>query len=191
MHGNESSAVPQIAWRPYLKGYRGMTETRQRFDREFRGAVRMARETGKPIAQVSREAGSNPDAGQHQRILTIAQAIGGLVSQEGDNVSMTVFLGSQRTRCAACAGLRHARVARVAVLQAARATTQPRLARHAHGGAEAYATVLAARGRVGYQPLQICSDQTLPPSSFTPLSRPEGHHLGRRLLQPAQPPVSC
>ena len=37
-----------------------MTETRRRFDREFRdGAVRILRETGKPIAQVARDLGIN------------------------------------------------------------------------------------------------------------------------------------
>ena len=37
-----------------------MAETRRRFDREFReGAVRIVRETGKPIAQVARELGLN------------------------------------------------------------------------------------------------------------------------------------
>ncbi len=37
-----------------------MTETRRRFDQDFRdGAVRIVRETGKPIAQVARELGIN------------------------------------------------------------------------------------------------------------------------------------
>jgi transposase len=37
-----------------------MTETRRRFDEDFRqGAVRIVRETGKPIAQVARDLGIN------------------------------------------------------------------------------------------------------------------------------------
>jgi transposase len=37
-----------------------MAEARRKFDREFRqGAVRIVRETGKPIAQVARELGVN------------------------------------------------------------------------------------------------------------------------------------
>ena len=37
-----------------------MAEARRKFDREFReGAVRIVRETGKPIAQVARELGLN------------------------------------------------------------------------------------------------------------------------------------
>jgi len=38
-----------------------MAETRRKFDRDFReGAVRLVRETGKPIAQVARDLGMNP-----------------------------------------------------------------------------------------------------------------------------------
>jgi transposase len=38
-----------------------MAEARRKFDREFReGAVRIVRETGKPVAQVARELGVNP-----------------------------------------------------------------------------------------------------------------------------------
>jgi transposase len=37
-----------------------MAETRRKFDRDFKeGAVRLVRETGKPIAQVARELGIN------------------------------------------------------------------------------------------------------------------------------------
>jgi transposase len=38
-----------------------MAETRRKFDRDFEeGAVRLVRETGKPIAEVARDLGINP-----------------------------------------------------------------------------------------------------------------------------------
>jgi transposase len=49
---------PLAAWRDPLKGRLSDGETRRKFDRDFReGAVRLVRETGKPVAQVARELG--------------------------------------------------------------------------------------------------------------------------------------
>ena len=52
---------PLPAWRDPLKGEESpMGETRRKFDADFReGAVRLVRETGKPVAQVARDLGIN------------------------------------------------------------------------------------------------------------------------------------
>ena len=51
--------LPLVPWTHRLKGKdRAMAETRRKFDRDFKeGAVRLVRETGKPIAQVARDLG--------------------------------------------------------------------------------------------------------------------------------------
>lgn len=65
-----------------------MAETRRRFDREFReGAVRIVRETGKPIAQVARDLGIHDGTlgnwvQQDKRARGEAAAAGGLSEDE-------------------------------------------------------------------------------------------------------------
>jgi transposase len=50
---------PVVTWRHRLKEA-AVAETRRKFDEDFRqGAVRIVRETGKPIAQVARDLGIN------------------------------------------------------------------------------------------------------------------------------------
>src|SRR6266581_9342871 len=52
------AGFPLVAWRHRLKGEMAMAETRRKFEQDFKeGAVRLVRETGKPIAQVARELG--------------------------------------------------------------------------------------------------------------------------------------
>jgi transposase len=66
LHGVEPLRVPGVGF-PSQRGEillrersSPMGETRRKFDRDFReGAVRLVRETGKPIAQVARDLGIN------------------------------------------------------------------------------------------------------------------------------------
>src|SRR6201994_272093 len=55
------TGLPLVAWTHRLKGKdRAMAETRRKFDRDFKeGAVRLVRETGRPIAQVAKDLGIN------------------------------------------------------------------------------------------------------------------------------------
>jgi hypothetical protein len=53
------AGFPLVTWRHRLKEV-AVAETRRKFDEDFRqGAVRIVRETGKPIAQVARDLGIN------------------------------------------------------------------------------------------------------------------------------------
>ncbi len=53
-------------------------ETRRKFDRDFReGAVRLVRETGKPIAQVARDLGSTREPWATGSMLTGAAGTAG------------------------------------------------------------------------------------------------------------------
>ena len=55
-----------------------MAETRRKFDQDFReGAVRLVRETGKPIAQVARDLGVNPGTLENWVAKDRRQRVGG------------------------------------------------------------------------------------------------------------------
>ena len=55
-----ADAVVAVAAALAARGRGAMPTTRRRFDRDFReGAVRLTRETGKPVAQVTRDPGIN------------------------------------------------------------------------------------------------------------------------------------
>ncbi|WP_084259786.1 transposase [Microtetraspora malaysiensis] len=53
-------ALSLLAWRPNLERFGRGRSTRRRFDPEFRaGAVRIVKETGKPVSHVARNLGVN------------------------------------------------------------------------------------------------------------------------------------
>src|SRR5689334_12443593 len=57
--GVRSSGLPLVAWRHHLKEA-VMAESRRKFDQDFKeGAVRLVRETGRPIAQIAKDLGIN------------------------------------------------------------------------------------------------------------------------------------
>jgi transposase len=53
------NGLPLVAWRHRLKEA-AMAESRRKFDQDFKeGAVRLVRETGRPVAQIAKDLGIN------------------------------------------------------------------------------------------------------------------------------------
>jgi transposase len=88
-----------------------MAETRRRFDREFReGAVRIVRETGKPIAQAARDLGINEGTlgnwvNQDKRAR--GEAAGGGLSEDERAELIRLRLGERRGVFEMSADVRH------------------------------------------------------------------------------------
>ena len=58
--GDITTGLPLVAWTHRLRGGRRWRETRRKFDQDFKeGAVRLVRETGRPVAQVAKDLGIN------------------------------------------------------------------------------------------------------------------------------------
>ena len=78
-----------------------MAETRRKFDQDFReGAVRLVRETGKPIAQVARDLGINEGTLGTGSMLTGAAGTAGAVALSEDERAELVRLRRENAELA-------------------------------------------------------------------------------------------